>query len=49
MRLSSSHDLTVNVPNYHLLPEYRHQLGVSLPLEDDYKLLAFCVLSENLT
>jgi hypothetical protein len=48
MTLSSSHYLTVNVPYVHLLPEYRPQLDVSLPPEDDPKFLACCVLSENL-
>jgi hypothetical protein len=48
MTLSSSHDLTVNVPYLHLLPEHRPQLDVSLPSKDDPKFLASCVLSENL-
>jgi hypothetical protein len=48
MTLSSSHYLAVNVPYVHLLPEYRAQLDVSMPPEDDPKFLAFCVLSENL-
>jgi hypothetical protein len=48
MTLSSSHYHTVNVPYAHLLPEYRPQLDVSLPSEDDHKFLACCVLSENL-
>jgi hypothetical protein len=46
MTFSSSYYPTVNVPYVHLLPEYR--LDVSLPLEDDPKFLACCVLSENL-
>jgi hypothetical protein len=45
---SSSHYLTVNVPYVHLLPEYRPQLNISLPPEDDHKFLACCILSENL-
>jgi hypothetical protein len=49
MTLSSSHYLAVNVPFVHLLPEYRAQLDVSLPPEDDPKFLACCVLSANLT
>jgi hypothetical protein len=49
MTLSSSHDLTVNVPYVHLLPEYRPQLDVSLPPEDDPKFLACSVLSESLS
>jgi hypothetical protein len=48
MTLSCSHYLTVNVPHVHLLPEYRPQLDVSLPPEDDPKFLAYCVLSESL-
>jgi hypothetical protein len=32
----------------HLLPEYRAYLDVSLPPEDDPKVLACCVLPENL-
>jgi hypothetical protein len=48
MTLSYSHYLTVKDPYVHLLPEYRPQLDVSLPPEDDPKLLACCVLSENL-
>jgi hypothetical protein len=48
MTLSSSHYLTINVPYVHLLPEYRPQLDVSLPSEDDPKFLTCCVLSENL-
>jgi hypothetical protein len=32
--------LTVNVPYVHLLPEYGHQLDVSLSPEDDPKFLA---------
>jgi hypothetical protein len=48
MTLSSSHYLTVNVPCVHLLPEYWPQLDVSLPLENDPKFLACCLLSENL-
>jgi hypothetical protein len=32
----------------YLLPEYRLQLDVSLPPEDDPKFLACCLLSENL-
>jgi hypothetical protein len=49
MTLSSSHYLAVNVPYVHLLPEYRAQLDVSMPPEDDPKFLAFCVLSKNLS
>jgi hypothetical protein len=49
MTLNSSHYLTVNVPFVHLLPEYRPQLDVSLPPEDDPKFLACCVLYENLS
>jgi hypothetical protein len=48
MTLGSSHYLTVNVSYVHLLPEYRPQLDVSLPSEDDHKFLACCVLSEIL-
>jgi hypothetical protein len=48
MTLSTSHNLTVNVPRVHLLPDYRPQLDVSLPSEDDPKFLACCVLSENM-
>jgi hypothetical protein len=48
MTLSSSHDLTVNVPYVHLLPEYRSQFDISLPPEDDPKSLACCVLPANL-
>jgi hypothetical protein len=48
MTLSSSNYLTVNVPYVPLLPEYRTQLEVSLPPEDDPKFLACCVLPENL-
>jgi hypothetical protein len=48
MTLISSHYLTVNVPYVHLLPEYRPQVDVSLPSEDDHKFLACCILSENL-
>jgi hypothetical protein len=48
MTLSSSHYLTVNVPHVHLLPEYRPQLDVSLPPEDDPKFLARLILSENM-
>jgi hypothetical protein len=48
MTLSPSHYLAVNVPYVHLLPEYRAELDVSLPPEDDPKFLACCVLSENL-
>jgi hypothetical protein len=47
MTLSSSHYLA-DVPYVHLLPEYRAQLDISLPPEDDPKFLAFCVFSENL-
>jgi hypothetical protein len=39
MTLSSSDYLAVNVPYVHLLPEYRAQLDVSLPPEDDPKFL----------
>jgi hypothetical protein len=38
----------VYVPHFHLLSEYRLQLDVSLPPEDDPKFLACCVLSVNL-
>jgi hypothetical protein len=48
MILSSSRYLTINVPQVHLLPEYRPQLDVSLQPEDDPKFPSFCVLSENL-
>jgi hypothetical protein len=48
MTLSSSHYLTVNVPYVLHLPEYRPQLDVSLPSEDDPKFLACCVLSQIL-
>jgi hypothetical protein len=48
MTLSSSHYLAVNVQFVHLLPEYRPQLVVSLPPEDDPKFLACCILSESL-
>jgi hypothetical protein len=48
MILSSSHYLAVNVPYVHLLSKYKAQLEVSLPLEDDFKFLACCVLSENM-
>jgi hypothetical protein len=47
MALGSSHDLTVNVPYVRLLPEYRPQLDISLPPEDDPKFVACCILSEN--
>jgi hypothetical protein len=47
--LSCSHYLTVNVPYVSLLPEYRPQLKVLLPPEDDPKFLACCILSENLS
>jgi hypothetical protein len=45
---SPSHDLTVDVPYDHLLPEHRPQLSFSLPLADDPQLLACYVLSQNL-
>jgi hypothetical protein len=48
MTLSSSHDLTVNVPYVLFLPEYRPQLNASLQREDDPKFLAWRILSENL-
>jgi hypothetical protein len=48
MTLGSAHYLAVNVPYVHLLPEYRVQLDVSLPPEDEPKFLACCVLPENL-
>jgi hypothetical protein len=47
MIFSSSHYVTVNRPFFHLLPEYRLQLNISMPPEDDPKFLACCVLSEN--
>jgi hypothetical protein len=37
MALSSTHDLTVNVPYVHFLPQYRPQLEVSLSPEHDPK------------
>jgi hypothetical protein len=40
--------MTLHVLYVHLLPEYRAQLDVSLPPEEDLKFLACCVLSENL-
>jgi hypothetical protein len=46
MTLSCSHYCTVNVP-YVLLPKCKPQLNVSLPLKDDPKFLACCILSEN--
>jgi hypothetical protein len=49
MALRPSLYLTVNVPYVHRLPQYRPQLEVSLPLEDDANILVCCVLSENLT
>jgi hypothetical protein len=49
MTLSSSHYPTVNVPHVHLLPEHRPQQDVSLPPEHNPKLLACCVLPENLS
>jgi hypothetical protein len=48
MTLGSSCYLTVNVPYVHLLLQYRPQLDVSLPPKDNSKLLASCILSENL-
>jgi hypothetical protein len=48
MTLSSSHYLSVNVAYVHLLPEYRPQLDVSLPPEDNPKFLTFCLFYENL-
>jgi hypothetical protein len=48
MTLNSSHYLAVNVPYVHHLPEYRAQIDVSLPPEDDPKFLAGCLLSEIL-
>jgi hypothetical protein len=48
MTLGSSYYLTVNVPYVHLMPEYRFQLYISLPPEDEPKVLISCVLSENL-
>jgi hypothetical protein len=47
MTLSCSHYCTVNVP-YVLLPECRPQLNVPLPLKDDPKFLACCMLPEKL-
>jgi hypothetical protein len=47
MTLRSSHYLAVNIPYVHLMPEYRAQLDVSMPPEDNPKFLACCVLSEN--
>jgi hypothetical protein len=47
--LRLSYCLTVNVPYVHLLPRYRPKLDVSLPPEVDPKILACCVLAENLT
>jgi hypothetical protein len=49
MTLSYSHYLTVNVPFVHVWPEYRPQLHVSLPPEDDPKFPACSVPSANLT
>jgi hypothetical protein len=49
MTLSCSHYLTVNVLYVHLLPEYRSQLNILLPPEDDPKFLAYCILPENLS
>jgi hypothetical protein len=49
MTLSSSHYLTVDVPYAHLLPECRPQQEVSFPSADDPKLLAFCIVLENLS
>jgi hypothetical protein len=46
MSLSSSHDLTVNGPYAHLLPEYRHRLEVSLSAADDATILAWFMLCE---
>jgi hypothetical protein len=43
------HHHTVSVPYVHLLPVYRPQLDISLPPEDDPKILTCCALSENLT
>jgi hypothetical protein len=48
MTLSSSNYLTLNVPYARLLPEYRLQLHVLLPPEDDPTFLECCVLSEHL-
>jgi hypothetical protein len=44
MALGSPHYLAASVPHVPLLPQYRPQLDVSLPLEDGLK-----ILSENLT
>jgi hypothetical protein len=49
LTLSFSHYHSLNVPYAHLLPKYRPQLDISLPPKDDPKILAFCVLSKNLT
>jgi hypothetical protein len=49
MKLFSSHCLTVNVPYVQFLPEYRHQLAVSLPSGDNPQILACCLVAENLT
>jgi hypothetical protein len=44
--VSCSHNLTINV--LHLKPEYRPQLDVSLPREDDPKFLEYYVSSETI-
>jgi hypothetical protein len=47
MTLSSSHDLTVNVPYVHFLPEYRPQLDVSLSPEDDSEIPCIFRIAPN--
>jgi hypothetical protein len=49
LTFGSSYYVTVNVPYVHLLPENRPQPYVLLPAEDNAKVLACCVLSENVT
>jgi hypothetical protein len=49
MKLGSSHDLTVNVPNVHLLPEHWPQLFVLKAPENDSKFVVRVMLSVNLS
>jgi hypothetical protein len=49
MTLTYSYYLTVNVPQVHLLHEYRPKLDVSLPPEDNIKFLVSYIFSENLS
>jgi hypothetical protein len=49
MTLNYSHYLRVTVPYVHLQPEYRPQIDVSLPPEEDLIFLTYCALSGNMS